>query len=667
METPAAPQSPLRTMNWNTAVDRLFHAFMTSDASSTSKWNKSDPLLAMITNTTGLLFAEDYDYEVIDNEEGQICATYPLKMYFLKGSKGGATVQQSTALLEPLQHGARFGRVRTRYPMPVILFRGRNICRSSSLTRRLEALVQTTHNSIRDTLTYSDSNGTQTSPEQQATTVGSDSAEMMELLQTLQSDQTTAMDKHRLADITLIRTLRVTHIADLMLENYKKIMGVSVCSSEKNDSYKRYADFKLLVLPYPGVEFFRYFSPLEPEMATGLHFDWTSWPAVNRPPGSISYDHDTITSWDSITLSKNYLKTMLYCLCDPSCSGLLVHCVCGWDRTPLFVSLLRLSLWADGEIHSSLTPEQILYLTVSYDWMLFRHQLVVRQTHAEDIFAFCFYFLEHITGPEFSIDTIMSRIGTSGSAATCIPAPAPSFKPTLLSYVSDLDAAPSSATNSPALAPSSQAYAAIKAKQTPTNSRRTKPKVEEEIDATELDSKKSILDGLIISSYRGNSSLEQHMQQLGSIEGEESVIRRSTDLDSDDEFLDCSHSSISDDSISGSFQPLAFGIQEPPALPETHTADSFSPSSFGDDEPTITHPLDPSLPTSTPLSDSHMQDARNASRKQRLLAVFDLFKIHYFASMQPYFLEKRKNSSNGIWNWLPSFSLGRNSEPTKRN
>ena len=26
--------------------------------------------------------------------------------------------------------------------------------------------------------------------------------------------------------------------------------------------------------------------------------------------------------------------------------GLLVHCISGWDRTPLFVSLLRISLWA---------------------------------------------------------------------------------------------------------------------------------------------------------------------------------------------------------------------------------------------------------------------------------------------------------------------------------
>jgi len=49
----------------------------------------------------------------------------------------------------------------------------------------------------------------------------------------------------------------------------------------------------------------------------------------------------------------------------------LVHCISGWDRTPLFISLLRLSLWADEVIHQSLCAEEILYLTVAYDWFLF--------------------------------------------------------------------------------------------------------------------------------------------------------------------------------------------------------------------------------------------------------------------------------------------------------
>ena len=51
--------------------------------------------------------------------------------------------------------------------------------------------------------------------------------------------------------------------------------------------------------------------------------------------------------------------------------GVLVHCISGWDRTPLFVSLLRLSLWADGAIHKSLSAVEIVYLTLAYDWYLF--------------------------------------------------------------------------------------------------------------------------------------------------------------------------------------------------------------------------------------------------------------------------------------------------------
>ena len=44
------------------------------------------------------------------------------------------------------------------------------------------------------------------------------------------------------------------------------------------------------------------------------------------------------------------------------CLPVFCHCACtGWDRTPLFISLLRLSLWADGEVHRSLNAAQMLY------------------------------------------------------------------------------------------------------------------------------------------------------------------------------------------------------------------------------------------------------------------------------------------------------------------
>jgi hypothetical protein len=36
-----------------------------------------------------------------------------------------------------------------------------------------------------------------------------------------------------------------------------------------------------------------------------------------------------------------------------------------------FISIVRLLLWAEGEAHQSLSVDQMLYLTVGYDWLLF--------------------------------------------------------------------------------------------------------------------------------------------------------------------------------------------------------------------------------------------------------------------------------------------------------
>uniref|UniRef100_A0A3Q1EVM6 Myotubularin related protein 14 n=1 Tax=Acanthochromis polyacanthus TaxID=80966 RepID=A0A3Q1EVM6_9TELE len=95
--------------------------------------------------------------------------------------------------------------------------------------------------------------------------------------------------------------------------------------------------------------------------------------------------------------------TLMVVLCVVSDeSGLLVHCISGWDRTPLFVSLLRISLWADGAAHASLEPAEILYLTIAYDWFLFGHMLPDRLSKGEEIFFFCFNFLKHIVSEKFS-------------------------------------------------------------------------------------------------------------------------------------------------------------------------------------------------------------------------------------------------------------------------
>ncbi|KAL2722824.1 myotubularin-related protein 14 [Vespula squamosa] len=129
---------------------------------------------------------------------------------------------------------------------------------------------------------------------------------------------------------------------------------LSVTSSEKVDKEKRYADFTLISLPYPGCEFFKEFREND-YCAKGLVFDWSQ----TYVDAQIGIPEDSI--------SCQYLSD--------SSSGMLIHCISGWDRTPLYISLLRISLWADGAIHTSLDAYQILYYTIAYDWMLFGHDL----------------------------------------------------------------------------------------------------------------------------------------------------------------------------------------------------------------------------------------------------------------------------------------------------
>jgi len=46
---PQASSASLGKVNWGVALDRLFHAFITSEASSTSKWNKNDAVVRCFT------------------------------------------------------------------------------------------------------------------------------------------------------------------------------------------------------------------------------------------------------------------------------------------------------------------------------------------------------------------------------------------------------------------------------------------------------------------------------------------------------------------------------------------------------------------------------------------------------------------------------------------
>ncbi|XP_031462921.1 myotubularin-related protein 14 isoform X2 [Phasianus colchicus] len=342
------------------------------------------------------LFGRDYRYSVISNAHGEVCAHYPRHIVLLeRDNAAGRDPFESTVQVGKLQdliNRSKMARCRGRFVCPVILYKGKHICRSATLAGWGELYGRTGYN-------YIFSGGSDDA--------WADAEDISEEDSALRNADSQLFDKVRGHDIKLLRYLSVRYICDLMVENKKVKFGLNVTSSEKVDKAQRYADFTLLSIPYPGCEFFKEYKDRD-YTAEGLIFNWKQ-DYVDAPlsiPASVtqslSIDWSEYQSWDLVQQTQNYLKLLISIINSDDDSGLLVHCISGWDRTPLFISLLRLSLWADGLIHVSLEPSEILYLTVAYDWFLFGHMLADRLNKGEEIFFFCFNFLKHITSEEFS-------------------------------------------------------------------------------------------------------------------------------------------------------------------------------------------------------------------------------------------------------------------------
>ncbi|XP_027556284.1 myotubularin-related protein 14 isoform X3 [Neopelma chrysocephalum] len=340
------------------------------------------------------LFGRDYRYSVIPNLHGEVCAHYPRYIVLLERDAGRDPYESTVQVgkLQDLINRSKMARCRGRFVCPVILYKGKHICRSATLAGWGELYGRTGYN-------YIFSGGSDDA--------WADAEDISEEDPALRNADSQLFDKVRGHDIKLLRYLSVRYICDLMVENKKVKFGLNVTSSEKVDKAQRYADFTLLSIPYPGCEFFKDYKDRD-YTAEGLIFNWKQ-DYVDAPLSipvsltqSLNIDWSEYQSWDLVQQTQNYLKLLISIINSDDDSGLLVHCISGWDRTPLFISLLRLSLWADGLIHTSLEPSEILYLTVAYDWFLFGHMLVDRLSKGEEIFFFCFNFLKHITSEEFS-------------------------------------------------------------------------------------------------------------------------------------------------------------------------------------------------------------------------------------------------------------------------
>ncbi|KAM9325541.1 phosphatidylinositol-3,5-bisphosphate 3-phosphatase MTMR14 [Gastrophryne carolinensis] len=342
------------------------------------------------------LFGKDYCYSLIQNPGGELCSHYPRQIVFLEyeSTVDDKSMFESTLQISKLQdliNRSKMARCRGRFVCPVILYKGKHICRSATLAGWGELYGRTGYNYIFS----GGSDDTWADPE-----VTEDDA-------AARNGDSQLFDKVRGHDIKLLRYLSIRYICDLMVENKKVKFGLNVTSSEKVDKAQRYADFTLLSIPYPGCEFFKDYKDRD-YAAEGLVFNWKQ-DYVDAPLSipvcltrSLNIDWREYQSWDLVKQTQNYLRLLIHIINGDDGSGLLVHCISGWDRTPLFVSLLRLSLWADGMVHSSLEPAEILYLTIAYDWFLFGHMLADRLSKGEEIFFFCFNFLKHIISDEFS-------------------------------------------------------------------------------------------------------------------------------------------------------------------------------------------------------------------------------------------------------------------------
>nr|XP_057910678.1 myotubularin-related protein 14 [Doryrhamphus excisus] len=355
------------------------------------------PRMEAVENRCLELFAKDYKYSVIQNANGEVCGHYPRQIVFLEyectdvdRDRFESTVHISK--LQDLVNRSKLARCRGRFVCPVILYNGKHICRSSTLAGWGELYGRTGYN-------YIFSGGSDDTWAESEEFPQDDSA--------VRNGDSQLFDKVRGHDIKLLRYLSVGYICDLMVENKKVKFGLNVTSSEKADKAQRYADFTLLSVPYPGCEFFKDYKDRD-YTAEGLVFNWNQDyvdAPLTIPPcftKNLNIDWAQYQSWDLVEQTQNYLKLLLHIINSDDENGLLVHCISGWDRTPLFVSLLRLSLWADGAVHANLEPAQILYLTIAYDWFLFGHMLPDRLSKGEEIFFFCFNFLKHIVSEKFS-------------------------------------------------------------------------------------------------------------------------------------------------------------------------------------------------------------------------------------------------------------------------
>ncbi|XP_050760835.1 myotubularin-related protein 14 [Gymnogyps californianus] len=96
------------------------------------------------------LFGRDYRYSVISNAHGEVCAHYPRHIVLLERDAGRDPFESTVQVgkLQDLINRSKMARCRGRFVCPVILYKGKHICRSATLAGWGELYGRTGYNYI---------------------------------------------------------------------------------------------------------------------------------------------------------------------------------------------------------------------------------------------------------------------------------------------------------------------------------------------------------------------------------------------------------------------------------------------------------------------------------------------------------------------------------------
>lgn len=186
-----------------------------------------------------LLTNSDYNYFTIDNSGGELCAHYPSHLIILKSDKYRPFVRirvpfsvsdsdksfkntYDSATLKKLITDAKNARCRSRFPLPVILFDGKHVCRSATLSGGPEVYGRTG-------LDYIFSGGEEdlysVHERMKQLDVSSQSWKEDRMGQSMFTDWQ-LLDKVRSHDIKLLKAFMVDTIVDFMVEKKKVKYGL---------------------------------------------------------------------------------------------------------------------------------------------------------------------------------------------------------------------------------------------------------------------------------------------------------------------------------------------------------------------------------------------------------------------------------------------------------